>query len=215
MAVAALATLQFSSDAVAETCKQPVAVAVSVQGEVKTRRGDAADWVPVKRKDAFCPGDTVRVMERSRADLLLINETTLRLDQNTEIAFTGPETEKDFWLEVLLGGAYFMSRTPRSFKVYTPFVNAGVEGTEFFVGVERDRTHVTLFEGRVVAENDAGKVTLAGGQSAAAEAGRGPALRSLARPPAAPTPTRSPGATAGPGRRQSDGSPGQVSTTDG
>jgi len=182
MAAVALATLLFSSHAVAETCQRPVAVAVSVQGEVKTKRGDAADWVQVRRKDAFCPGDTVRVMERSRADLLLINETTLRLDQNTEIAFAGPEREKDFWLEVLLGGAYFMSRTPRSFKVYTPFVNAGVEGTEFFIGVEKDRTHVTLFEGRVAAENDAGKVTLAGGQSAVAEAGRAPVLRIVARP---------------------------------
>ncbi|MGZ9148719.1 MAG: tetratricopeptide repeat protein, partial [Candidatus Deferrimicrobiaceae bacterium] len=182
MAAVALAALLFSSDAVAETCQRPVAVAVSVQGEVKTKRGDAADWVQVRRKDAFCPGDTVRVMERSRADLLLINETTLRLDQNTEIAFTGPEREKDFWLEVLLGGTYFMSRTPRSFKVYTPFVNAGVEGTEFFIGVEKDRTHVTLFEGRVTAENDAGKVTLAGGQSAVAEAGRAPVVRIVARP---------------------------------
>ena len=182
LAAVALATLLFSSDAVAERCIQPVAVAVSVQGEVKTRRGDAADWKPVRRKDAFCPGDTVRVMELSRADLLLINETTLRLDQNTEIAFTGPEREKDFWLEVLLGGAYFLSRTPRSFKVHTPFVNAGVEGTEFFLGVERERTHMTVFEGRVTAENDAGKVTLAGGQSAVAEAGRAPILRIVARP---------------------------------
>src|SRR4030067_33529 len=74
-----------------------------------------------------------------------------------------------------------MTRTPRSFKVYTPLVNAGVEGTEFFVGVERDRTHVTLFEGRVVAENDAGKVTLAGGQSAVAGAGGGPVRRFPAR----------------------------------
>src|SRR4030065_1190296 len=133
MGAVALAPLLFSSHAVAETCQRPVAVAVSVQGEVKTKRGDAADWVQVRRKDAFCPGDTVRVMERSRADLLLINETTLRLDQNTEIAFTGPEREKDFWLEVLLGGAYFMSRTPRSFKVDTPVVDAGIAGAGFFI----------------------------------------------------------------------------------
>jgi tetratricopeptide (TPR) repeat protein len=177
-----LVSLWFPHNIFAGTCEQPVAVAVSVQGEVNVRKGDAKDWEPVRRKDAFCPGDTVRVMEESRADLLLINETTLRLDQNTEIIFRAPEREKEFWLDVLLGGTYFMSRTPRTFQVGTPFVNAGVEGTEFFIGVEKDRALLTVFEGRLTAANDAGKVTLHSGQSAVAEAGKAPVLRIESRP---------------------------------
>jgi tetratricopeptide (TPR) repeat protein len=171
-----------SSGAFAGVCEKPVAVAVSVQGEVQTKRADEADWKKVMRKDAFCPGDTIRVGALSRADLLLINETTLRLDQNTEIRFSAPEREKEFWLEVLLGGTYFMSRTPQAFKVYTPFINAGVEGTEFFIGVESDRTLLTVFEGRIAAANDAGQVLLSGGQSAEAETGKAPVLTVVARP---------------------------------
>lgn len=171
-----------STDALAGPCENPVAVAVSVEGEVKAKRATAPEWEQVMRKDAFCAGDTVRVMARSRADLLLINETTLRLDQNTEVLFTAPEREKEFWLDVLLGGTYFMSRTPKAFKVNTPFVNAGVEGTEFFVGVEKDRTLLTVFEGRIAAANDAGQIQLSGGQSAVAEAGRAPVPTVVAKP---------------------------------
>ncbi|MGB7971437.1 MAG: tetratricopeptide repeat protein, partial [Candidatus Deferrimicrobiaceae bacterium] len=182
IAAIVLATPHFSHEAVAETCERPVAVAVSVQGEVNARKGGAADWEPVRRKDAFCPGDAVRVMEQSRADLLLINETTLRLDQNTEIVFTAPERNKEFWLDVIFGGTYFMSRTPRTFKVHTPFVNAGIEGTEFFIGVEKNRALLTVFEGRVAAANNRGEVVVTGGQSVVAEADRAPVLRTEARP---------------------------------
>ena len=182
LAVAAWGFPPFSRPASAATCAPPIAVAVSVQGDVKVKHGNAGEWIPVRRKDAFCPGDILRVMERSRADLVLMNETTLRLDQTTEIAFTAPATKKDTWLDVLLGGAYFLSRTPRRFVVGTPFVNAGIEGTEFFVRVESDKTLVTVFEGRVAAANDRGSVTLDRGQSAEASAGQAPVLRTVARP---------------------------------
>jgi tetratricopeptide (TPR) repeat protein len=182
IAAIVLAAPQFSYEAVAETCEKPVAVAVSVQGEVNARKGGAVYWEPVRRKDAFCPGDAVRVMAQSRADLLLINETTLRLDQNTEIVFTAPERNKEFWLDVLFGGTYFMSRTPRTFKVHTPFVNAGIEGTEFFIGVEKNRALLTVFEGRIAAANDRGEVAVSRGQSVVAEADRAPVLRIEARP---------------------------------
>jgi len=177
-----LAAPHVSPDAFAAECEKPVAVAVSVQGEVNARKGGAVYWEPVRRKDAFCPGDAVRVMAQSRADLLLINETTLRLDQNTEIVFSAPGREKEFWLDVLLGGTYFMSRTPRTFRIHTPFVNAGVEGTEFFIGVEKDRALLTVFEGRIAAANDRGEVAVSRGQSVVAEAGRAPVLRTEARP---------------------------------
>jgi tetratricopeptide (TPR) repeat protein len=182
IAAIVLATTYFSHEAVAKTCEKPVAVAVSVQGEVNARKGGAVYWEPVRRKDAFCPGDAVRVMAQSRADFLLINETTLRLDQNTEIVFTPPEREKEFWLDVLLGGTYFMSRTPRTFRVHTPFVNAGIEGTEFFIGVEKDRALLTVFEGRVAAAKDRGEVAVSRGQSVVAEAGRAPVLRTEVKP---------------------------------
>src|SRR5512135_1420214 len=93
-----------SGRAVAASCEPTVAVAVSVQGDVRVKHGKTDPWIAVRRNDAFCQGDILRVMEWSRADLFLMNETTLRLDQNTEIAFSAPAKEKDFWMDVLRGG---------------------------------------------------------------------------------------------------------------
>jgi tetratricopeptide (TPR) repeat protein len=166
----------------AQTCDPWAAKVVSVQGSVQVERGGEAAQGTVRYKDTLCPGDTIRVAARSRADLLLPNETLLRLDQHTTVKFTRPEKERVSLIDLVLGAAYFLSRTPRRFNVQTPFVNAGVEGTEFFAGVDRERTLLTVFEGRVTATNMEGGIVLGSGQSAVAEAGKAPYLRVVARP---------------------------------
>jgi len=120
-----------SGHAVAASCEPSVAVAVSVQGDVRVKHGKTEPWIEVRHKDAFCRGDILRVMEWSRVDLRLMNETTLRLDQNTEIVFSAPEKENDSWLDVLLGGAYFISRTPRRSSVEPPSSTRGSRGLSF------------------------------------------------------------------------------------
>jgi len=69
----------------AETCDQWVAKAVSVQGSVEVRRVGETRWQSVKLNDTYCPGDVIRVNDSSRADLALINQPVIRLDQNTTI----------------------------------------------------------------------------------------------------------------------------------
>jgi len=64
----------------------------------------------------------------------------------------------------------------------TPFVNGGVEGTEFFVSVDENKTFISVFEGKVLTSNDAGSLALTSGQSAVAEAGKAPVARVVARP---------------------------------
>jgi len=85
-------------------------------------------------------------------------------------------------VNMLNGAAYFFSRVRRSLKVFTPFVNAIVEGTEFYARVESDKAFISIFEGQVLAENQAGSITLAKGQSAIAEANRSPVLQIVVRP---------------------------------
>jgi hypothetical protein len=79
-------------------------------------------------------------------------------------------------------GAHFFSRVTRNLEVRTPSVNAGVEGTEFFIQVEEDKTLLTIFEGKVLASNDAGSLAITGGQSAVAEKGKAPVLRVVVKP---------------------------------
>src|SRR5205809_1438098 len=80
------------------------------------------------------------------------------------------------------GALHFFSRLPRNLEVNTAFVNAGVEGTEGLIQVEADRALVTIFEGRVLAANQAGSLRLTDGQSAVAERGQAPVLRTVVRP---------------------------------
>src|SRR5437867_4967133 len=171
-----------ASVAQAETCEKPVAKVVSVQGTVESQRVGETQWQAVTLHNTFCPGDKIRVQERSRADLALLDQSLLRLNANTTITLQAVKEERTGVVDLLRGAAHFFSRGPRSLEVQTPFAIAGVRGTEFFISVEADRTLLTTFEGTVVAANPAGSLTLSGGQSAVAEAGRAPVLRLVARP---------------------------------
>jgi len=80
------------------------------------------------------------------------------------------------------GASHFFSRSPRTLKVMTPFVNGNVEGTEFLARVDEHGTVLTIFEGRVAAVNEFGSVMVASGQSALAKAGQAPQLIAVVRP---------------------------------
>src|SRR4029079_19597119 len=166
---------------------QKIAQAVSVQGTVEARLVGATTWQPVKLNDTFAAGDTLRVGERSRADLAMLDQSVLRLNANTEVTVEPIKGERTGVVSLLRGAAHFFSRGPRSLEVQTPFTIAGVRGTEFLVSVEPARTLLTIFEGTVLAENQAGSLTLTGGQSAVAESGEAPAHRLVDPPPRAVT----------------------------
>jgi tetratricopeptide (TPR) repeat protein len=166
----------------AQTPEQWVAKVVSVQGTVQAKRANETQWQPVKLNDTFGAGDTIRVLDRSRADLALANRPLLRLDQGTTITLKGVKEEKTSIVELIKGAAHFFSRVTRGLEVETGFVNAGIEGTEFFMRVEEDKTFLSIFEGKVLASNAAGSLILTSGQSAIAEAGKAPVLRVVVRP---------------------------------
>jgi len=184
--IALFATFSFgfllSVEAADKPCDQWVAKVVSVQGIVEARKDGETSWVQVKLNDIFCPKDMIRIQKNSRAAVVLSNETNLRLDQNTTITFVGFEHKKTLLLDLLSGAAQFFSRFPKSIKVLTPFVNASIEGTEFYIKVEADQTFVSIFEGRVAASNDFGSLSLTGGQAATASEGKAPVLKVVVRP---------------------------------
>jgi len=159
-----------------------VARAVSVQGAVEAQRVGEAQWQPVQLHDTFRPGDRIRVLESSRADVALLDQSVLRLSANTTITIEANKEERTAVVDLLRGAAHFFSRGPRSLEVQTPYTIAGVRGTEFFISVEADRTLLSIFEGTVLAANSAGHLTLTSGQSASAETGQAPVLRVVARP---------------------------------
>jgi tetratricopeptide (TPR) repeat protein len=182
LCISSVTALLYPYAALAQTCEKPVAKVASVQGTVESQRVGATPWHPVQLHDTFCPGDTLRVQERSRADVALLNQSVLRLDANTTITLEAVKEERTGVVDLLKGAAHFFSRGPRSLDVRTPFTVAGVRGTEFLISVEADQASLSVFEGTVVAANEAGSLTLTSGQSAVAEVGQAPVLRIVARP---------------------------------
>lgn len=151
---------------------------------MEARRTGEAQWLPVKLEARHCPGDAVRLGPLSRAALVLRDGAVLRLDQNTTITFTPPPEGAGTWIDLISGAVHFFSRMPRGLRITTPFVNGSVEGTEFLVEVEMVEARISVWEGRVLAENSLGSLSLAPGQSAAARAGQAPALRPIVVRPA-------------------------------
>lgn len=180
---AALWTASLSSLALAQSpCEDSVARLVSAQGKVEARVNEKSSWRPAALNDTLCAGYMIRVGARSRAALLLANDTVLRLDQHTTVTFSAVENQDFSWLELISGVGHFISRVPRALKVKTPFVNAAVEGTEFVVSVTGNEANVTVFEGKVWAENAAGRLVLDSGQTAVARTAQAPVTRVVVRP---------------------------------
>jgi tetratricopeptide (TPR) repeat protein len=155
---------------------------ISLQGNVVVERRGETGWQLVNLNDTLFDGDRIRVKANSRAGIVLNNDATLRLDQNTTLVFTKIEKETTFIFKLFNGAVNFFSRRPRSLRLLTPFVNGAVEGTEFYVQVDQNQTRVDLFEGRIRAENSFGELLLVKGEGVLAKAGSAPQRRILAQP---------------------------------
>jgi tetratricopeptide (TPR) repeat protein len=166
----------------AATCEKWAGKVVSAQGVVEVKLAGETQWQPVKLNETYCPGDTIRTDRKSRADIALYNHPILRLDQNSTVALGGMKDERTSLVDLVSGAALFFSRVTRNLEVRTATVNAGVEGTEFFLRAEEGKTEMTVFEGKVLASNAAGGLPVTTGQSAVAEAGKAPVIRVVVRP---------------------------------
>jgi Tfp pilus assembly protein PilF len=182
LACAVIAMTLQPVSALAATCEKWAGKVVSAQGVVEAKPAGETRWQAVKLNETYCPGDTIRTDRKSRADIALSNHPLLRLDQNSTVTLGGMKDEKTSLVDMVSGAALFFSRVTRNLEVRTATVNAGVEGTEFFIRVEEGKTDLTVFEGKVLASNAAGGLPVTTGQSAVAEAGKAPVYRVVVRP---------------------------------
>ncbi len=166
----------------AATCDPWVAKMVSVQGNVEARRAGQTQWQQARLNDTYCAGDRIQVGESSRADVVLANQPVLRLDQNSTITLGEVKEQRTSVIELIKGAIYFFSRLPRNLEVRTAFVNAGVEGTEGLIAAEPERAWILIIEGKVLASNQDGSLTLTSGESAVATQNRAPVFMAVVRP---------------------------------
>ena len=174
--------LPVSGSATSMGCKEWIAKVVSAEGRVESLKAGETDWKEAQINDTYCPEDKIRTSEKGRAVILLPNETILRLDQKTMIKFSAPR--KPTLLEIITGRIFFISRSPKAFIIETPFVNAASEGTEFVIEVNEEDGSTTLIviEGKIAAQNEAGRITIKSGQAVITKAGQPPVSRILVRP---------------------------------
>ena len=145
-------------------CPDQYAQIVAVEGIAEVLRSGERAWKRVVSGEGLCAGDMLRVRARGRVALRQKNESMLRLGEKTTIMFKQPEAStaqrKATLLELLQGVLHVITRTPEPFEIRTPYMNAGVDGTEFSVAVESERTHVVVYDGQVTASNDQGSIVL-------------------------------------------------------
>ncbi|MGH8545818.1 MAG: FecR domain-containing protein, partial [Gammaproteobacteria bacterium] len=174
--------VSFSSGARAQSCEPAAASVISVQGDVDVSDSDRADWRDVQLNQVLCAGQQVRLMAKSRAVLRLPNETLLHLDEGSVLTLRAVAPEKPAWLEFLRGAVHIISRVPRALNIHTPFVNAGIEGTEFALRVDPAQAELWVYEGRVRLSNPAGQLLVASGEAAIAPQGQAPQRRIVVKP---------------------------------
>jgi Tfp pilus assembly protein PilF len=172
----------YSRAGVAGECEQPVGHLVSIQGAVEVRQEPSGEWHWASLNEPLCEGTVMRVGDRSRAEVALIDQSKYRIDQNSTLRLVQVRKNAPSLMNLIAGVAYFFSRQPRVLQIDTPFVNAAVEGTEFLLNVDDVQTLLTVFEGKVVASNERGRLPVAGGEAALTRVGEAPQPELLVHP---------------------------------
>lgn len=150
-ALPALLAVLAAGEAAAADCPTPVAHLVSVVGEVRVNGELPMGTLPAV---PVCPGDTVEVGPDSRAGAYLLDaDTPLQLDEDTLGRFQPPPEPGSGLVELFRGAVYFLSEVRRTLTIRTPYVTAGVEGTEVYLRAGRpgsaDGAELLVLEGRV------------------------------------------------------------------
>jgi Tfp pilus assembly protein PilF len=98
----------------------------------------------------LCAGETVAIGSGGRAALQLPGaDTVLRLDAGARLAVEAPSEPGTGRVRLLEGMLYFLSQVRGTLTVETPYVTAGIEGTEVLVEVGGGRTDLLVLDGRV------------------------------------------------------------------
>lgn len=167
---------------------------LSVSGTVSVHRGGGTTEAGTPFLD-LAVGDRVETGERSRAAVLLADETQVKLNSLSNLTITAvggapgaatPAAASDPSGTVLSlgqGEAWVRRKSPGGFELKTPTASAAIRGTEFDVAQGGDgETRVAVLEGVVSLANDAGDVSLASGALGTARPGQPPVRTLLVEP---------------------------------
>lgn len=180
-----LAVITWAPDSIAlEECEETAGRFASIEGEVEVLREAGGSWHAGDPDAPLCEGDTIQVGLNGRVAVLLINNTVLRIDQDTRVRLVNiaKDHEEFSWVDLSKGAIYTFSRQPLRLKVITRSLMALIKGTEFYVRAEDERSYLSVLEGSVQVSNDQGQVMAMPGSEVVTEYGTKPRLRAAVHP---------------------------------
>jgi tetratricopeptide (TPR) repeat protein len=179
---------------------EPAGRLIYLEGEVAMRPGGATQWQKAQLRQDLYGGDTVRTGANSRAAILCLDESQIRLNQHTvltlksvspsprlrfgEIAPAAQAQEAGSLYQVIQGEVWLRNKKEKFlFELQTPTVTATIRGTELNVRVQADgTTSIVMLEGEVKLANRYGEVILAAGEEGLAAPGKAPTKQVLVQP---------------------------------
>jgi tetratricopeptide (TPR) repeat protein len=175
-----------------------VAKLISLQGQVAVSRASDPRWKPARIGQPLEAGDSVRTGPASSASILCVDESQIRLNENTIVILKSiapsfrlqpvtpakgqPPPASRY--EVPQGEIWLRNKHEKfHFELETPAVTAIIRGTELNIKVQRNgATRVILLEGNVCIANPQGEVCLRPGEEGYALPGQKPTKRLLVEP---------------------------------
>lgn len=157
--VAPTAGWAFEPDADACPPGQVAGVLTSASGQI------TIDGRQAELGQTVCAGQEVETLAVSRASFRLLGmDAPLRLREQSKLVFPSSlSAEASSLIELITGWIYVLGKPRRDYQVNTPFITAGIEGTEFAIQVTDQGTQIYLFEGQIETSNVAGTVSIAAG----------------------------------------------------
>jgi tetratricopeptide (TPR) repeat protein len=174
--LAVSASITFASVAAEQAPAHADSIVLTTEGKVEAARSGGTDWRPAYTNQLLFAKDRIRTALKGRATVRLSDQTVLRLNQLTTIEIQPVPDGKKAVLDLKAGAAYFYNREkPGETEFRTPAASGAIRGTEFHLAVAEDgRTVLTLLDGEVDLQNDAGGISLTSGEQAVVEPGKAP-----------------------------------------
>ena len=160
----------------------PGALAATSDQEIATLEASGGQVLVIRLGQSQQPSPSmplqlndIVVTKRGRASVRFHSDgTVLRIGPDTRVQVN--ESAKDRDIQVFFGKvwAHVVRWKERPTRFISSSTIAAMRGTELSFAVDGDETRLSVLEGRVLAENDAGSLTLAVGQSGVAVKGKAP-----------------------------------------
>ncbi len=176
----------------------PAGRLIDFQGSVAVLPEGKASWEEAQNGRGLFAGDSVRTGQDSRASILCVDETQLKLNENTVVVLKSSALSARMGLavpatdsgpggslyEVPAGEIWLRNKNEKTrFEVHTPAVTAAIRGTEFNLRVDQaGATSLVLLEGKLTLANPQGQIELDPGEEGFARVGQAPVKRVILQP---------------------------------